>query len=238
MKNVYIANGTSVHAINSLADWIRQTVVKAQNGQFDVIRFIEVDLRTLFPNLYVHIVDDSDMGASRAYIQQAPLSIILSESIYDGACGGCLFSTETILHEVGHLILHHKYASDQLNASSAQYENQIRGMSYTHSAEWQATMFAICLLFPYHDSKELSWESFLEKFGGSRRQYDRYKRHIVRLKMRENERRISDEKRWVERIIKKLPRNSDAVGLNGPVQLSLFASLKSGYSSQRATLPS
>lgn len=227
MKNVYIGEGASVHAINSLADWIRQTIAQSVEGNFDVIRFIELDIQRIFPSLYVHILNDNEMGASRAYIQEDPLAIVVSESIYNGACSGCLFSTETILHEVGHLILHRRYAKTRMNSSSSRYENEIIGAANFHSAEWQANIFAICLLYPYDSKEELSWESFSQRYRGTRRQFERLKRHVSRLKARERHRHITQERRWVEKVVNTLHTPVEPSGSESEFQLSLFASLGS-----------
>lgn len=198
----------------------------AENNEIDIIRYLEVDLPRIFPGLYVYIEDDVTMGARRAFISENPLGIVVSESIYDAAANKSSFAVEILMHEVGHLFLHHKYAALGLNSAAGTYINQIEKTPAFNSAEWQATVFALCFLYPYSICHKYKTALEIKKtYGLSEKQAQRVKRHLDRLKIRRNEYISSIDGKWVRAVISDLPkiktteRSADQLG-----QLSLFFS--------------
>jgi IrrE N-terminal-like domain len=207
MLNVYTSRGASLHQINSLAEWVREHVAQVKDGNLDVIKFVEIDLQSIFPGLYVEILSDEDMGCRRAAISSDPLGIIVSESIYEGAANGCMFSSEVILHEVGHLFLHHKFQRIGLNnASSEHYEDQFLNTNNANSAEWQATSFAMCLLYPYSKIRNRDLDNIQTDFRVTKKQAFRISSHMNRLRLRETSRDENLEARWILATLKALPK--------------------------------
>ncbi|WP_095201419.1 ImmA/IrrE family metallo-endopeptidase [Mesorhizobium carmichaelinearum] len=226
MKNVYIAKGASLHQINRLAETIRASAFDSSEGEIDIIRYLEIDLPKIFPGLYLFIEDDVTMGARRAFISEDPLGIVVSESIYEAAAQKSAFATEVLLHEVGHLFLHHRYAALGLNNADAVYRDRIKDTPLPNSAEWQATAFALCFLYPYSFCKRYKTAIEIKKaYKLTERQAIRIHKHLGRLKMRQDQTSLSKEGNWIKTVISDLPpkkaieRTADPVG-----QFSLFFS--------------
>lgn len=210
MNDVFVSKAASANKIRILAEWVRTEFSVHGNQDFDVIRFVELDLPKIFPGVYIHIEADEKMGSVRAFVSDEPLGLIVSESIYEGASNGCMFSAEIILHEVGHLFLHHRYAALGLNSASGPYEERVKDSGLAHSAEWQATMFALCLLYPFSTLKTVQIASDISKrYKISQNQANRVLKHINRLKIRQNGTDTATDKIWLKTVTESLPRNSE-----------------------------
>ncbi|MER9894080.1 hypothetical protein NKJ40_18715 [Mesorhizobium sp. M0119] len=209
MNDVFVSKAASANKIRLLAEWVRTKFSIHENQDFDVIRFIELDLPRIFPGLQTHIEADEKMGLARAFISADPLGLVVSESIYEGASNGCMFSAEIILHEVGHLFLHHKYAALGLNSASGPYEERIKEAGLAHSAEWQATIFALCFLYPFSTLKKVQIASEVSRsYKISQSQANRVLKHINRLKLRQNSTDTATDKIWLCTITGSLPINN------------------------------
>lgn len=188
MQEVYTSKGASLHQINALAEWIRSKVAKVEQGDFDVIRFVEIDLPALFPGLYLEIEADDRMGRSRAYVRPDCLGIVVSETIYEQASNGSISAAETILHEVGHIFLHRQYSYKVLNDASGAYKPQFPNMNASNSAEWQAKMLAFCILFPYSKFRNYKTRIEIQVYTNlSLKEAERLLIHIRKLRNREHE---------------------------------------------------
>lgn len=223
MKTVFDTRGASAHQLRLLADWVREQVLSASSGKFDAIHFVEIDLQKIFPNLGIFIEPDEAMGGSRAFVSDDPLGIVMSESIYIGASNGDLFSTEIVLHEVGHLFLHKKYSSLQLNSSRTR-ESRIKSTPLANNAEWQADIFAMCLLYRYDKSQLIEDTSEIKaKYGASDRQAKRVAQHFSRLRSREGSIDVARDRRWLATILGALPASTkQASKAPAGEQLSMF----------------
>ena len=225
MKAVYAGTGASAHKLNLLAQWVRETVAQCKNGKIDVIRFIEIDIPNIVPGFYVHVEDDDKMKGVRAFISDDHLGMVVSESIYESASNGCMFSMEIILHEIGHLFLHHQYSSLSLQSHAGSYAARIKDTGTANDAEWQATTFALCVLYPYSELRMCkNNEEIMLRFEVTRKQAERAKRHADRLNKRELSRVFDTEQRWLSQVFRSLPQNGKATTeSHGPSeQLSLF----------------
>jgi hypothetical protein len=204
MKDAFVVRPASANNLNSLAEWVRANSSQTELS-FDPISFIELDLPRIIRGFYVHIELDDVMGNRRAFITNQPLGMVVSESIYEAASNGCMHACEVILHEVGHIFLHHKYATLGLNSAAAIYENRIKLTSTANSAEWQATTFALCVLYPYYRLKDIrTHEEVFKLYNVSCRQADRIISHITRLHRRQKHRNIKSEGKWLYEIQKSL----------------------------------
>lgn len=222
MKAVFDTRGASTHQLKMLADWVRSISNGATERCFDVIKFIEIDLQAIFPDLFIFIEPDDKMRASRAFISDVPLGIVISESIYEGACSGDLFSTEVILHEVGHLFLHRKYSPLSLNSAPV-YSNRIQGMNLANNAEWQATTFAMCLLYPYPGEAEKRSAHYIRmRYSTTLRQAERVAQHFERLRARDAHRNPDRDRKWLKSVINSLPKNERTELARVGDQLTLF----------------
>jgi hypothetical protein len=223
VKTVFDTRGASAHQLRLLADWVREQVLSASAGEFDAIRFVEIDLQKIFPNLGIFIEPDDAMGGSRAFVSDDPLGIVMSESIYNGASNGDLFSTEIVLHEVGHLFLHKKYSSLHLN-SSQNPVSRVKSTPLANDAEWQANIFAMCLLYDYKKNRAITNTSDIKaKYRASERQAHRIAQHFSRLRSREGSIDILRDRRWLAAVLSGLPAPTKQAS-KAPIgeQLSMF----------------
>ncbi|WP_131803506.1 ImmA/IrrE family metallo-endopeptidase [Mesorhizobium sp. LCM 4577] len=223
MDDVFISRGASANKIRILAEWVRKELSNSNKGTFDIIRFIEIDLPKLFPGLYVHIESDNKMGSARAFVSEDPLGIVVSDSIYEGASNGCMFSAEIIMHEVGHLLLHHRYAALGLNSAAEPYQQRVEGAGFAHSAEWQATMFALCFLYPFSEFKKFTGVGELAKSSRlTHGQANRVLNHIKRLRVRQNYSDTVLDRSWLKGVTESFPKIQKARPSKLRSQLLLF----------------
>lgn len=224
MKNIFINNEASTNRIRLLAEWTAGQISQSVNENFDVIRFVELELPKIIPGIYLHIESDDVMGARRAFVGEKPLSLVVSESVYEGASQGCLFSSEVVLHEVGHLLLHHRHATLGLNDAHGRYQPQIRDTRVSEGAEWQATSFALCFLYPLASFKETnSPEQILTRYKtATRKQASRILRHVDRMKSARRGANYHEDRSWVKSIVKAFPKPIQPNKLKYTAQLDLF----------------
>lgn len=205
MEDVYANRAASLNGIDTLASWVREKISEVESDKLDVIRFVEIDLPKVFPGIYIEIEADEKMPFQRAFISDERFSIVVSESIYEGASNGCLFSSEVILHEVGHLFLHYKYRSKGLNNASLPYKPRFKNTSTANSAEWQATAFALCMLYPKEKfSPDESDYTLYKRVGATKKQAERIRNHLSRVKWRTRTGRNNKEIRWLKDIINEI----------------------------------
>lgn len=223
MKAVFDTRGASAHQLKMLAEWTRSFSSSHPGDRFDVVKFLEIDLQNIFPGLCIFIEPDNTMKESRAFISDCPLGVVISESIYEGACAGDLFSTEVILHEIGHLFLHHSYSPLRMNSSQS-YKDSINGMGIANNAEWQATTFALCFLYPFpKNANQRDLQSIQKRHKATKRQAERVARHFKRLAIRETSRNMSRDQKWLKDVISALPKKMRKVdNLELGQQLSFF----------------
>lgn len=238
MNNVFIRRGASARQLDLLAEWARN-IASVSDENFDLIRYIEFDLPCIFPGLHVHIEDDDVMGSVRAFLSEKPLALVLSESIYEGAINNSLFSKEIILHEVGHLFLHYKSAALGLNSASGSYTDRILNTNLANSAEWQATTFALCFLFPFSKFGNARTREQIEaRCGVSPRYADRILRHLTRLRMRQGGSPTDKDRRWLDRVLNSISsKETRKTTTKFQSQLLLFFSKNGGLNNPRANFP-
>ena len=214
MKNVYVNNEASINRIRLLAEWAYSQNCKRPDADFDVVRFVEIELPAIVPGIYVHIETDDVMGSRRAFVSEKPLGLVVSESVYDAASQGCLFSSEVILHEVGHILLHHRYATLGLNDAHGVYRPQIRNMAVVDGAEWQATTFAMCLLYPLQRLESVkSMDEILEIYDSTPKQASRILRHVDKMIVGRRKAASTVDRKWLRSIVNTLPKAPEAKGV-------------------------
>lgn len=148
MNNIFYGNkGFLVNPISMLSIAKGTKAIRLMNpdfidsfGRFDVVRYLEL----VYKNFKV--VEDSELP--NVYALTLPDgTIILKQSVYDGAAQGEGRDRFTIAHELGHCFLH-------LEQAGMAREAQTTDKPYCNS-EWQANEFAAQLLLPFSYVKKL-----------------------------------------------------------------------------------
>ncbi|UVO34016.1 ImmA/IrrE family metallo-endopeptidase [Bradyrhizobium arachidis] len=89
---------------------------------------------------------DQGPGDAPAYVTFNPLTLHVDHGVWDAADRGEPYARYIIAHEIGHLVLHDRYAvafSEEEAALLSYVQNE-------ESAEWQAHVFAALFLVPDH----------------------------------------------------------------------------------------
>jgi len=229
MQDIYTSKGTSLHQINALAEWVRISVARVNDGTLDVIRFVELDLPKIIPGLHLEIESDDLMGRTRAYVRADGIGIVVAESIYNSAVGGCLSATETILHEIGHIFLHRTYAYKDLNDSRGIYTKQFHTMGPMNIAEWQARMFAFCMLFPYSVYGKYTDRLQIQVYTNySISICEKIARHVRLMRLREADYKPEKTKEFLQKILASNRIGQQAANQpeTAQIQLSFFYNQK------------
>jgi len=115
---------------------------------FPVIDFLEFFLPTMMPGFVYDYGTAQQMGKAHGYTWPDEKRIRIRDDIYHRACNHCGRDRGTVVHEVGHLLLH-----AGLPHARRVEESEIPAF---RSSEWQAKAFAGELLFPAHMAREHS----------------------------------------------------------------------------------
>lgn len=167
-RDLYISQGLSASTINSLAQATRNYCDISDNENFDIIRFLEVDILRLIPEFYLFIEDDNAMNGSKAFVTEDSNGIVVAESVYNDAVGGLFYARKILAHEFGHVLLHYNKGFETKHSTFEGYEKQIKNTEVFHSAEWQAETFAIMLLIsPILIDATTKEDDFRKRFGTS-----------------------------------------------------------------------
>lgn len=128
---------------------------------FPVVEFLENVLPKLVENFILEIVEYSKMYDKEGETIPSCNSIRIREDVYEKAvkCDGR--SRFTILHEIGHLLLHD---NDRVALCRTSSKSSIRPFE---NPEWQADVFAGELLMAEHLIKDMSINEICEKCGVS-----------------------------------------------------------------------
>ncbi|WP_168800915.1 ImmA/IrrE family metallo-endopeptidase [Peteryoungia ipomoeae] len=145
-RDIYIGRGLSASTLTALASATRSLCDIGDREDFDIIRFLEVEINKIIPDFYLFIEADAAMNGSKAFVTEDSNGIVVAETVYNDACGGLYYARKILAHEFGHVLLHHKRGNETKHFSLNGYKKQIKGMEVYHSAEWQADTFAIVLL--------------------------------------------------------------------------------------------
>ncbi len=201
MDDVFSPMGASIAKIDALANWVRKFANTASNGEFDIIRFIEIDLPRVIDGFYVEIERDDVLGNRRAYIDEDEPILVVSESIYNGAANKCYFSIGIILHEIGHLFMHSKYLMRGLNSGAGKYQPTMLKMKTYESAEWQANIFALSFLYPCEKYGSVKDENALSKqLPITKKQAALAINHMRKVQVKKNNASAFDVNKWVANV--------------------------------------
>ena len=150
--------GMSKREIRELAKMIRKKCGLDRTYNVPVCHFFEWIMEKLFPDFEWEIVPDYTMTEEGVTFSGAK-KIEIRQDVYVAACNGDGRARFTIMHEVGHFILHgpNRIALCRLSPG----EN----ISKFEDPEWQADAFGGELLMYYPLIKNLSTNEIAEKCG-------------------------------------------------------------------------
>ncbi len=146
----FVAQGISRKQIRAFAKYVRELCGMKDRLYFPVVEFLEIILPNLVDDFTYEIIEYSEMLDKEGETIPSLNTIKIREDVYEKATQGDGRARFTILHEVGHLLLHD---NDRValcrktdNAPLKAYENP----------EWQADVFAGELLIAEHLVRNMS----------------------------------------------------------------------------------
>lgn len=141
---------SSKQKIRNLSQLVRgllTAVGAAREGWVDIVDVIEVQLPKLMPEFEYSYVEQDDpvLAGAEAITYPDRQQMLISASVYEGACNGNGRDRFTLAHELGHLILH-KGVSSYARQTSEDRDHRVY-----EDSEWQADTFAAEFLMPYDE---------------------------------------------------------------------------------------
>lgn len=186
-QDLFISQALSTSTIRSLAKATRSYCDISDDENFDIIKFLEVDVLRLIPDFYLFIEDDSHMGGSKAFVTEDSKGIVVAESVYNDAAGGLFYARKILAHEFGHVLLHHNKDFETKHFTFNGYKKQFQKMELFHSSEWQADTFAIVLLIsPSLIDANTTADDFGRQNQMSRKQSEFVLNRLKNFRKREN----------------------------------------------------
>ena len=135
MSNIdYEAEPLSRANIRDYATNIRAAIGFDQTPYIPIGDLLEFVLPRVMPDFFWDVWEKQQMGASHGLANRDTNSVILRNDVYVGACNGVGRDRFTVIHEIGHLLLHHK---DRLSLRRAVGKPKVY-----RDPEWQANCFA------------------------------------------------------------------------------------------------
>ncbi|MBL0929935.1 MAG: ImmA/IrrE family metallo-endopeptidase [Alphaproteobacteria bacterium] len=126
--------------IRQIATTTRRASKYGDFPQFDIVKFIELELPSWDHSFALTISPKSEMGDDHARAHVGERIIEVREDVYEGAIKGNGRDRFTLAHEVGHIILHNEpYLARHMETNK---------LPTYCDPEWQANAFAGELLIP------------------------------------------------------------------------------------------
>lgn len=157
---------TSKLKIKKIADAFRAYIVK-HIGPYEtfcpIVEALEMLGEKPFKKYAFAILSDDDPRLNKKWAFTSPTEkcIYISESVYNNACRNIPKDRFTIAHELGHLLLGHKF--DMVFSR----KNENTPIPCYRDSEWQADTFAAYLLMPTELAKDKTADEIKELFGVS-----------------------------------------------------------------------
>lgn len=167
-RDLFISRGLSAATIEGVARATRTLCDIGENQDFDILRFLEVDILRILPDFYLFVEDDFRMDGSQAFVTEDSSGIVVAESVYNDAHAGMFYARKILAHEFGHVLLHHQRGYETKHSTRSGYTKQLSNMDTFNSAEWQADTYAILLLVP--TTKAISPEELCRRYKMSAKQ--------------------------------------------------------------------
>ncbi len=144
--------------IRDIANKIRKDFYLSADKSIDVVKFFEFSAP--FLGFDFEIVEDNEMKNNYAETDLNNNIIRIRESVFLGAGDGNPRDRFTIIHEIGHFILHKN------RVLLCRSDEKIRAFE---NPEWQANTFAAEFLVPYEKAVALSEMEIVEIFKVSKK---------------------------------------------------------------------
>ena len=157
----FIAKSISRKQIRDYARYIRKLCNMENTIYFPVVKFLELVLPKLIDDFNLEIEERSIMMEKEGETIPSCNTIRIREDVYNKAATGDGRARFTILHEIGHLLLH-----DNENVALCRTPLGSRIKAY-EDPEWQADAFSGELLMAEHLIKNMSVDEICEKCGAS-----------------------------------------------------------------------
>ncbi|MCY1744561.1 ImmA/IrrE family metallo-endopeptidase [Ensifer sp. SL37] len=222
-KDLYASKALSGGVLNGLARATRSLCDISDDHEFDIIRFLEVDLVKIIPEFHLFIEEDRNMDGSQAFVTNESTCIVVSESVYNDACSGYFYARKILAHEFGHILLHHNMNRETKHYSTGAYKKEISKAETFNSAEWQADTFAVLLVVPHSYLKSgVTGDKLQRQFKISTRQSVFVAKRINSLRLRQD----TNDRGCVEFVIRNFLerfRQRTVARSEGERQLSFFA---------------
>lgn len=142
--DVFVREGLTQSEMAEIADRYRHRFEIQQTACVDIIEILEFRLPEAFPGFRL-VIRSPEMLSDPAATDFANNCIVVREDIYEAAHNGDALSRFILAHELGHYLLH-KGKSDVLHKTFTAYNQPIKNMNASESAESQADIFAMHLL--------------------------------------------------------------------------------------------
>ena len=95
--DLYWKNRIGSCGIAGLAKATRSLVDLSGDEEFDIVKFLEVEILKIVPDFYLFIEDDSEMGGAKAFTTPDSKGIVVAESVYNDACHGYFYGLSLLL---------------------------------------------------------------------------------------------------------------------------------------------
>jgi|GEM_PF-3743782 len=167
----------SVEQIELFASNFRRHLAVHDQPWIDILRILDLELAKLLPSLSFIVVESSELeDGILAFTTHEPLSIVVSNIVYDQASCGDPAARMVLAHELGHLLLHRpRRLSHFPNAMFNHHD---------HAAmEMEAHQFAMAFLMPLNLVEGMSLDEISELFGVSSRQAELRKAQLNGMKL-------------------------------------------------------
>ena len=160
MKTNFRAQPMSVENIRQMAKDIRKRFGLTSVLNVPVCYFFEWILGTFCSDFEWEIIPDEDMREEGVTFTAAN-KIVIRESVYESACRGDGRARFTIMHEIGHLILHGPNRVALCRLASGE---QLKAYE---DPEWQADTFASEFLMDYDLIQGMDYRQISDACGVS-----------------------------------------------------------------------
>lgn len=144
--------------IEDFTDRIRR-VMGLAGAKLPVAELLEIVLPRLLPDFVLDIRERAEMGSKHGAVDPAGKLIILRDDVYDGMINEQGRDRFTVVHEIGHALLHGRVTLARARTKPKPYE----------CPEWQANTFASALLMPRQHVRVMSSvQELTTEFGVSK----------------------------------------------------------------------
>lgn len=218
-RDLYCSRAISAASLSRLSQATRSLCDLSDHDDFDIIQFLEFGIYRIIPDFYLFIERDENMNGSKAFVTEDSLGIVVSESVYNDACGNLFYAKKILAHEFGHVLLHNNRHFETKHFTFETYEKQLKKTEAFHSMEWQADIFGICLIVP---PSNLGYIKDLRSFSKKYKMSERQAQYIIKKLNSIRLAKSSANNKIVQDIIRELMAKKPNINREMQQQLNLF----------------